>query len=488
VSETAGVGRSAARGAAWALFSTGLAKLIALVGLTLLARLLAPREFGLLAFAMTYIVYAETIGDLGSAVALIYWPDRREEAAQVTFIINIAAGSFWCALTLFIAPFVADFFNAPHGAPIVRALAWAFVIKFAGNTHNALAQKYLRFGARAIPDLALSLIKAAISIVLAWRGFGAWSLVWGHIAGLSAWTIFLWVVVPWRPTWSWPSDLFKPMLNYGRHILFVNVIGAVIVHADLAVVGRYLGLTALGLYQMATKIPEATITIIVRALSAVLFPAFSKLAAAGEDLRGAYLISSRYVSAITMPMVVGLIILARPLVWAAFGSQWLASVPIVRVLAVLAGLQALNNYAGDILKGTGRANLIARLAVLRACLTVPALIWASHFSATAVAAALASSDGLGVIISIIITARILHMSLGSVLKAFAPSAIAAALMGAACGAWLYFTPQYGPALIAGGGVAIGAVVYLVALHLMDPALLRTARETLLVRRTQAATQ
>jgi O-antigen/teichoic acid export membrane protein len=484
----AGVGRSAARGAAWALISTALAKLIALLGLTLLARILAPREFGLLAFAMTYIVYAETIGDLGSAVALIYWPDRRDEAAQVTLIINVAAGVFWCGLTLIIAPYVADFFNAPHGTAIVRALAWSFVIKFAGNTHNALAQKDLRFGARAIPDLALSIVKAVISIALAWRGFGAWSLVWGHIAGLSVWTAFLWVVVPWRPTWSWPSDLFKPMLGYGRHILFVNVIGAVIVHADLAVVGRYLGLTALGLYQMATKIPEATITIVVRALSAVLFPAFSKLAAAGEDLRGAYLVSSRYVSAITLPMVVGLIILARPLVEMAFGPQWLASVPIVRVLSILAGLQALNNYAGDILKGTGRANLIARLAVLRAGLTVPALIYASRFSATAVAAGLAASDGLGVVISIIITARILHISLPSVLKAFAPSAMAAAVMALAVGTWLFLTPANAPVLQAVGGLGIGAMVYVLVLHMLDPDLLRTARQTLLVRRAEAVTR
>ena len=85
-------GRITARAAVWAFFSTAGAKLITLVGLALLARLLAPREFGLLAFAMVYITYAETIGDLGSGMALVYWPDRRDDAAQVTFIVNALAG------------------------------------------------------------------------------------------------------------------------------------------------------------------------------------------------------------------------------------------------------------------------------------------------------------------------------------------------------------------------------------------------------------
>ena len=90
-----GVGRTTARAAVWAFASTGGSKLITLIALTVLARFLAPAEFGLLAFALVYITYAETIGDLGSGMALVYWPDRREEAAQVTFVINVVAGLFW---------------------------------------------------------------------------------------------------------------------------------------------------------------------------------------------------------------------------------------------------------------------------------------------------------------------------------------------------------------------------------------------------------
>ncbi|HEX6177256.1 MAG TPA: oligosaccharide flippase family protein, partial [Thermoanaerobaculia bacterium] len=195
----AGVGRTTARAAVWAFLSTGGSKLITLVALMILARLLAPTEFGLLAFALVYITYAETIGDLGTGHALIYWPDRREDAVQVTFWVNVAMGIFWCVTTILIAPAVADFFNTPNGTGIVRVLGFSFLIKYLGNTHNALAAKDLRFRARTVPELGLAAVKAVISIALAYMGFGAWSLAWGHLAGLACWTVFLWIMVPWRP-------------------------------------------------------------------------------------------------------------------------------------------------------------------------------------------------------------------------------------------------------------------------------------------------
>ena len=188
----------------------------------------------------------ETVGDLGTGMALVYWPDRRDDAAQVTFAINMIAGTFWCILTILLAPFIADFFNTPQGTNIVRALALAFPLKYLGNTHDALARKDLRFRARAVPELSLAILKAAIAIVLAWQGFGAWSLVWGHLGGLLCWTAFLWIMVPWRPSFALPRDLVAPMLRYGRGIIAVNIIASILHHVDLVIVGRFLGLTALG--------------------------------------------------------------------------------------------------------------------------------------------------------------------------------------------------------------------------------------------------
>jgi O-antigen/teichoic acid export membrane protein len=476
------LGRTTARAAVWAFLSTAGTKLITLVGLALLARLLAPREFGLLAFAMTYIATAETIGDLGSGVALVYWPDRRNDAAQVTFIINAVSGLFWCALTLVLAPFVANFFQSPAGTPIVRLLAVSFILKFLGNTHDALAVKDLAFRKRLIPDLGLAGVKAGVALVLAWQGYGAYSLAWGHIAGTGLRTLLLWIAIPWRPSLSIPYDLFKPMLRYGRGIISVNVLSVISHHADLAIVGRMLGVTALGLYQMATKIPEATIIVILWVTSKILFPAFAKLHAAGASLHRPYILATKYVAAVTLPAATGLAILAGPAIVVAFGPAWAGAAPILAALAVSAALRGIGTQAGDLLKAAGHANLHARMSVVKMIPAVPLLILgASTGNAMYVGAALAVSSAINSAIDIGVTSRVMHIPLREVALAFLPSVIASTTMGVTLLLFLRWTAHAVPLVQFAGGVILGGIVYAVTLALVDRDFFARARAHFLTR-------
>lgn len=470
-------GRTTARAALWAFLGTAGSRAITLVGLALLARLLAPREFGLLAFAMVYITYAETIGDLGSGMALVYWPDRRDDAAQVTFMVNAVAGVLWCLITFAIAPWVADFFNAPNGAPIVRVLGLSFILKYLGNTHDALAQKDLRFRARIIPEVSLAAVKAAVSLVFAWRGYGAWSLVYGHLAGVGLSTLLLWVVVPWRPSLRLPMDLVRPMLAYGRGIIVVNVLAAITHHADLAVVGRFLGTTSLGLYQMASKIPETTVVVLLWVVSKVLFPAFSKMHAAGDSLRRPYLTATRYISAVTLPAAAGLFLLARPIVLLFLGPKWADAAPILSALSVYTALRALSTHAGDVLKATGRAHLLARLAVLKAILIVPGLLIGVRYGAVGVAVGLGVATALSTLISLIVASRIIRVRLGEIAAALFPSVGATAVMSLAVLFWARWSAVHAPPVVQVlAGVAAGMLVYSAALAFFDRDLFRHARQ------------
>ncbi|HEV8435620.1 MAG TPA: lipopolysaccharide biosynthesis protein [Thermoanaerobaculia bacterium] len=473
------IGRATARAAIWAFSSATGAKAVTLIGLALLARMLAPHEFGLLAFAMAYITYAETIGDLGSGVALIYWPDRRDDAAQVTFITSVITGIGWMVITILLAPYVAAFFKAPAGEPIVRALAWTFLIRYLGRTHDALAQKDMRFGARAVPELALAAVKAVVAIGFAYFGYGAWSLVWGQLAGQTIWTIALWVIVPWRPSLTLPLDLFRPMLAYGRGITAVNILNAIVADADLTIVGRYLGITMLGIYQMASKIPDTMVIVALWAASQVLFPAFSKLHAAGDGrLQNAYLMASRYVSAVTVPASLGMFFLAKPIMLACFGKQWVSGAPILALLALYVGFGSLSNHVGNALKATGRASLLAGLAVIKACLMVPSLIVAAHYSAAAVAGTLAGVSAVTTIMMLVAGSRILLIPLTRTAKAFAPTFAAGAVMSLALALW-----QPGNLIL---DVLYGAAVYVVALQLIDPQIVRWVVENLLRRHAAPA--
>lgn len=486
-------GEGTAWSVVWAFAGTVASRLLWLAALAVLARLLAPRDFGLLAFALVYITYVETVADLGTGSALIFWRERREEAAQVTFVSSALAGVGWCAVTLLAAPWIADFFHSPEGVPILRALAFSFPLKFLGTTHDAICQKEMRFRARLIPEVAMAVGKAGVAVGLALAGFGVWSLVWGQLAGLAAWTLALWRVVAWRPAWSWPSaNLARPMLAYGRGIVAVNVLAAITHHADLVIVGRMLGASVLGLYQMAYKVPEMTVILSVWVVSKVLFPAFSRAHAAdatGAEVGALYAGALRWIGLLAVPASLGLALVAEPLVVTVFGERWRDAAPILQALALYTGLRALGAHAGDVLKATGRPGLLAAIAVVKAALMVPLLLLAARSGPVAVALTMAGVTAVTLLFNMAAVCRLARVSPRTLLAALRPSLLAGAGMAAALLGWRSLAPAAplapeGPLALA-AAVVLGAAVYLGILALLSPGLLADARRALARRQTVA---
>jgi lipopolysaccharide exporter len=471
--------RMAVRGMAWSVFATGGGRVISLASVVVLARLLVPAEFGLVAFALVFIAYVEAIGDLGTGAALVRWPARWPQVAQVAFAINLAMGAVWFALTLVAAPSVAEFFGNPDGVPVLRALAWTFPLKALGNTHDALMQRELRFQARAVPELSLLTAKAAVAIPLAAAGLGVWSLVWGQLIGQALWTALLWVMVPWRPVRAMPPlDIVKSVFSYGRGIVAVNLLAVVVHHVDLVVVGRIFGVAVLGFYQMADKLPDVAVTLLSRATSKVLFPVFSRLHAGGDALRETYTVSLRYLSLLTTPAAVALVLLAEPIVLTVFGAQWLPSVPILRALAAYAGVRALSASAGDVLKAIGRPGLLAFLAAIRAVVLVPALLLASAQGPAAVAFMLGAITALSTILTIAVVCSLSDVSWGSVVEALRPSMGVAAVLSVALGLVMHVTAPLSPSVQLALASVAGLGAYLAAVRLLSPTIWRDARDVI----------
>ena len=480
----------AARGFAWALASTVGAKLLWLGGLAILARVLAPEDFGLLAFGLVYVAYLESIGDLGTGAALVYWPGRDagglERTAQATFVVNLATGALFFALTQLVAPSVAAFFHEPEGEPILRALAWAFPLKALGNTHDALCQRELRFRARAVPELLLALAKTAAAVALALGGLGVWSLVWGQLLGLAAWVVGLWWVVPWRPAAGWPGERLRGVLRYGRGIVAVNVLAAVVHHADLVVVGRMLGTAALGFYQLAYKLPEMTVTVAIWVVGKVLFPTLSRLHAAGGDVGAGLLGALRYVPALTLPAAVGLAFVAEPAILTLYGGRWRPAIPLLQALALYLGVRSIGSPAGDLLKATGRSGLLAGLAAVKAAVLLPALVLAGRASVDAVAWTLAAVGVATTALNLAVAARLAPVRWAAIGRALAPAVLATVAMAAVLALSERVLGSGGEARGVAGlllQVAAGAAVYLAALRLAAPDLLARAAASL--RRTAA---
>lgn len=445
-----------AAGLTWTLTAMVSTRLVTLLGLAALARLLAPEHFGLLAFALAYITYATAVGDLGTGMALIYWPSRQDAAAQVTFAVSVVTGWCWLGVTVLLAPTIAAFFENPAGAPVLIAIAWSLPIQALGSTHEALCRKSLRFRAWLVPELGLATMKAVISVALALAGFGVWSLVWGHLAGHLLRTVLLWVIVPWRPTLSIPWDLLGPMFAYGRSIVAVNLLSVLVHHSDLLIVARLLGVTALGFYQMAAKIPEMTITLLVRGVSHVLFPALSRVYAQGKNPAEAYLRTLQGVGMVTIPAAAVLAMMAEPLVFILFGARWLPSVPVVQALTIVACLRALGTHAGDLLKASGRPGALVALATVKALVLIPALILAAQGGMVAVAIAMAAITAVTMTLDIAVACLYTRTSGWSVVASIRPGVVG----GVAVAAGLVLVDAGLPTLTAPSRVAVSLAVAL----------------------------
>ena len=457
-----------AAGLVWTLTAMLATRLVTLAALAVLARLLAPDDFGLLAFALAYITYVTALGDLGTNTALIYWPGRNGDAAQVTFVISVATSFLCLAGTVFLAPTIGALFDNPGGVPVLTAIAWSVPIQALGSTHDALCRKSLRFRAWLGPELALAAGKAGISIGLALAEFGVWSLVWGHLAGHLFRTVLLWTIVPWRPARTMPWHMVGPVFRYGRSIVALNLLSVVVHHSDLLVVARVLGVTALGFYQMAAKIPEMAITLLVRAVSQVLFPTLSDACARGQNAVSTYLATLRGVGLVTIPTAAVLVMMARPLVVVVFGPTWTPSVPALQALAVVACLRALGTPGGDLLKACGRPGALVVIAALKAVLMVPTLILAAKGGMIGVALGMMAAAIVAAALDIGAACALTRTSPRLVLASIGPGIGAgmAAVVGVALVA--LSLPTAAPSVFVPVALGIGFVAYAWAVRVVSP--------------------
>jgi len=427
----------------------------------ILARLLLKDDFGVAGYALVVLSFLEVLSDLGVGPALIYYRDN-PRAPDTAFWLNLAIGAALFVLTYLGGPWVGMFFGDPRAIPVTQALAITFPISALGHTHDILLRKDLSFSKKFIPDFVKAISKGIISIILALMGMGAWSLILGHIAGRIFGVVALWRVMPWRPHWRFDRDLARPLLSYGLNIVSVDALGILLANADYLFVGRYLGAAALGVYTVAFRFPDLLVMQFCDVISKVIFPVYAKMREEGSALRQGFLLTTRYVALVTIPMGVGMAMISRPVVLAFFTDKWIEAIPVMQAIAIYAVMLSLSYNAGDVYKAQGRPMVLTMISIFRAVVLLPALFWAVTVTRSIVAvgwvhAAVAFVAG---IIELIIASRLLHTPIRVITDALRPALLAGAVMAVAVGIVMAFTAQANPWIQMALGIGTGAFTYL----------------------------
>lgn len=468
----------AVKGVFWMLASLLGSRFLGFISTMILARILAPAEFGQFGFALLVISYLQTVGDLGVGAALIYEQREQKSAPNVSFVINILTGLLWFALIQATAPFVVILFKDPEIIPILRVLSFVFIINAFGNTNDVLLRKGLAFKKRLIPDVSLGLIKGLISVVLAILGYGVWSLVWGQVIGTACATIALWLVFPWSPRIEFPWKLAKQMLGYGWKIVTVNGLAAIVHHLDYVIVGGILGSAAFGYYSLAYKIPELSIVVVIWGVGKVMFPTYSKLQNDIPSLQNMYLGTIRHISLLTIPSGVGIALLGSIIITVVYGDRWTPSIPVLQILALAATIRSLSSNNGDVYNAVGRPDILVKLGLLRTILLVPSLIYGARFGIAGVAVAQLSITCIGTLLSFYIIGRVLSLPMKSVLSVLGPAFGSSTIMLICLYLFNPLVSNTPHAVNLVSSVSFGFIIYLLAIFLLSPGTLRNVKVTI----------
>ena len=324
--------RVGARGVLWQGLAFASGKTIVLLTIVVLARLLSPAEYGLVALALVLMAYMEAIADAGVAQALVYLP-RTAEVARSALLISVVMGGLLALGAIVAAPWVASLVNVAEVAPLMRVLAISLLATSVAAVPEALLRRDLLFRRLTAAPIVRAAVTGAVALPLAFAGLGAWSLAVGTAAGSVAYAIACWMLLPGAPPWQiWRvrKEALRANVNFGAPAAGSTLLARLIFDVDYLVVGLLLGTQALGFYTLAFRLPEMVIINVFFVLSTVMFPLYSHVRGEPERLRTGYLKSVRIQSLYGVTAGVGLAVIAPVLVPTLFGPTWTdAVVPLV---------------------------------------------------------------------------------------------------------------------------------------------------------------
>jgi O-antigen/teichoic acid export membrane protein len=327
----------------WLFLGTGSQAVLQVLVLAVLSRLLAPADFGLVAAVLAVVGFSTIFSQLGIGPAVVQRLELKPAHLRMGFTLSLLLGFLLAALAWMFAPAVADCFRLPGLTPILRAVSLVFPLQGLSVVAESLLQRDLQFRRLAAIEVAsVALGYGLVGIALAALGFGAWSLVGGHLAQTVLKTAALLILRPHPMRPLWDRQACSELLYFGSGFTVARVGNYLGTYGDNFVIGRWLGAAALGIYGRAYQLVAGPAALFGTVLDRVLFPAMARVQTQPEQLAAAYRRGVALIALVTLPASAVLVVLAPELIHVLLGPGWDAVVVPFQILA--AGLMFRTSY------------------------------------------------------------------------------------------------------------------------------------------------
>ena len=325
----------------WVVWSKTVVQALSFASTILIARWLDPSDYGVMALVGLSSGVMAMLTDMGFRGVIVQFKELQQNELNVCFwLMVLMAGTSYIVLYVS-APFIADWFGSPRFVDALRLGSVSLFFAPIQFVPDSMLRKQLMFDKLSQAEIASALLTIPIMLTMAWKGFGLWTLVYGTLAGGAIHTILLLLCYPWRPGWSFNTGRIGQMLRYGFSGVGVSIGWFVYAQMDTLIVGKLIGEQALGFYSMAKQIALLPVTKISTVVNQLVFPVMAEWQDNEARLRSLFLKVVRIVACVTLPVSLGLAVVADDFFPLILGPQWLDAMPIFQVFCIFAAIHSL---------------------------------------------------------------------------------------------------------------------------------------------------
>lgn len=368
------------KGVGWSfvdnLSSSGITFLVGLV----LARLLTPSEYGIMAILTIFIAVSNSIVDSGFSNALIRKTNARRVDYNTVFLFNLLVSGLLYTVLFLAAPAISIFFKEPLLVEVMRVIGWVLVINALAIIPRTLFVKEVNFKTQTKVSLIASISSGVVGIGMAVAGLGVWSLVGQQLSRQLLNTLFLWIYCTWRPAWEFSIQSFKELFGFGSKLLLSGLLDTVFKEIYSLVIGRCYTSAQLGQYTRASQFNQIFSSNLTSVIQRVSYPVLSSIQDEPERLREAYRKVIKSTMLFSFACMLGLAAVAKPLIVLLIGEKWLPAVGFLQIICFSGMLYPLHAINLNILQVKGRSDLFLRLEVIKKIIATGPLVLGVLFS------------------------------------------------------------------------------------------------------------
>jgi O-antigen/teichoic acid export membrane protein len=348
------IGTRAVSGGFVTVGAQGAKFVLNLTAAMILARLLTPKEFGLVGMVLGITGLVALFKELGLSTATVQREVITQQQVSNLFWVNVSFSGVLTLICFGLAPLFAKFYHDPRVTGIMMALSLSFVLSGSTVQHLALLNRLMRFRAIAIIEVVSMLLGFASACCLAKLGFGYWSLVAQQLVDSATTLVLTWSTSKWRPSMPKRNSGVRPMLNFGAHLTIADFLGLLMVNSDSILIGRFFGAEPLGLYTRANVLLIRPLRQILIPVNSVLTPVLSRLQSDMERYRRTFVHAYETLALVTFSFAGMCLALSSPLVLVVLGPKWKGVIPLFAVFAVIAVPWPLTEAASWLFQSQGR--------------------------------------------------------------------------------------------------------------------------------------